>query len=313
MSVPGSIVSEYQNMSTERRQIAVEYHLQLAAQKGSEIESTLRRFVADQAQTAAETLKAQQQANQLHQAGLESMAEAQDEMQNGIWRICEHLETLAEGLDEGFESVTSSLTDIQFSIQSLTQVMWENHLGLQKIAKLLESPYETKMRELRAEAEKWLLRGARTSGEDQTENWRDSLRLFESVIENPVGMQDCTVWFHIGYLKWKLQGEPGDIEKALQRSQRLSADEANLLGWHLKSLRHLAQVQYEMGHPNQALATIQKALKASNEDGWITFDAARYANRIGEKTLAQQYLSTAVDQQPLTYISMLCEPDLKDL
>jgi len=203
-------------------------------------------------------------------------------------------------------------------LTQIGQLMWESHQQLRQIADVLQRPFETKLKELRGESEKWLRQGARRDGEDRIEDWKDAMRLFELVVENPIGKQDFTAWFHLGFLKWKLEGNYVEAEAAFGRAQRLSAVDADApnkrqVEWHITSLRHQALMQQKQNKNEVALVTIQKALQIKKKDAWLTFEAARYAAACGLASDAGQLLEQALDLEPLVYVQMLADPKLCSL
>ncbi|MBB5037783.1 methyl-accepting chemotaxis protein [Prosthecobacter dejongeii] len=317
MSTPSSIRYEIENKTKELRQIDLEYHMQLAASNSGEIADSMRHLIKSQAAQASEMLRVNQ--NQLSTSI--KMVEMMEMENDALGDIAAGLDTLSYHFSEANETlgeISEKLSEIGQTLTQMGQLMWENHQQLRLIVDALQRPYETKLKELRREGEKWLRQGARRGGEDRIEDWKDAMRLFELVVENPIGKQDFTAWFHLGFLKWKLQSNYVEAEAAFGRAQRLSAVDADVsntrqVEWHIISLRHQALMQQEQNKNEVALATIQKALQIKKNDAWLTFEAARYAAGCGLASDAGQFLEQALDLEPLVYVQMLADPQLCSL
>lgn len=317
MGTPLSIRYEIENRTKELRQIDLEYHMQLAASNSGELVDSMRDLLKSQAAQASEIL----QVNEDQSRTSERIAEMTERQNETLGDIAEGLHTLGYEFAEANEKlgvISEELGEIGQTLTQIGRLMWESHQQLRLISDVLQRPFETKLKELRNEGEKWLRQGARRGGEDRLEDWKDSMKLFEFVVENPIGKQDFTAWFHIGFLKWKLDGNYAEAEAAFGRAQRLSALDANApntrqVEWHITSLRHQALMQQEQNKNEAALATIQKALQIKNKDAWLFFEAARYSSACGLASDSSRLLEQALDLEPLVYVQMLADPKLCSL
>ena len=205
-------------------------------------------------------------------------------------------DTVAEGLQ-------SSLAE---HLDRIARILLREQKLLKAISHDLRDVYEGTALGQRIEAEKWLMSGMRRTGRDREEDFRDSLQLLRSAVEDRSGMRDYAAWFQIGWLLWKLDEGLAAAEDAFHRAQRLSASNGDL--YFVKSLRYLAYTQYLQGRPDEAYETIQKALSVS-ADHDTRFDAARYAAARGNTRKCLDYLELCIRERPTTVIAMFAEND----
>lgn len=196
---------------------------------------------------------------------------------------------------------------LEDALSRISQQIMDQQETLDEIVALLKHPYQTRVRELRIEGQKWLFHGMQRRERDRHEDWKDAMRLLKTVTDNPVGMQDYVVWFQTGWLLWKHQRDVIAAEEAFYRAQRLSTDSRDL--YHHLSLRHLAHMQYlqgDNGHPGkllEAYRTIHQALEVSSDYNTM-YDAARLSARSKHEDEAVEFLEKCIDIHPHTVISM---------
>lgn len=201
------------------------------------------------------------------------------------------------------EGLQSSLAE---HLERIARLLIREQKILKAISQDLREVYDGTALSQRIEAEKWLMSGMRRTGRDQEEDFRDSLQLLRSAVDDRSGMRDYAAWFQIGWLNWKLNEGLASAEDAFHRAQRLSASSGDL--YFVKSLRYLAYTQYLQGRPDEAYETIQKALSVT-ADHDTRFDAARYAAARGNMRKCLDYLELCIRERPTTVIAMFAESD----
>lgn len=258
---------------------------------------------------------------------LETISRHQDETRESI-------SNFSQAVSNGFKRIELGLMDLGSCLWQLYDISLEisreislvnknlehisNQLALQQqtleeISLLLQHPYKAKALELRQEGEKWLTNGMNKSGCEREEDWEDAIRLLSLASENPIGMQDYAVWFQLGWLWWKSNSDLDKAKDAFYRAQRLSSPNQNL--FHIKSLRHLAHLQYLTGNFKQAYQTIKQAfkvIKSRNEDiilHNVMYDCSRLAAKIGNEEESMNLLERCIEIRPETYLSMFSEDD----
>jgi tetratricopeptide (TPR) repeat protein len=177
---------------------------------------------------------------------------------------------------------------------------------LRQIAGNLRDAYEAPFLGMRNEAEKWLVSGMKRAGRDRDEDFNDALRLLRASIDSPFGNGDYVAWFQLGWLLWQHERNVVDAEDAFYKAQRLSAATNDL--YYLKSLRHLAYMQYLRGNYTAAYDTVHKALDI-NPDHETRIEAARYAAMLGGNAESIRLLEQCIRERPTTIISMFAEGD----
>lgn len=177
---------------------------------------------------------------------------------------------------------------------------------LRQIAANLRDAYEAPFLGMRNEAEKWLVSGMKRAGRDRDEDFNDALRLLRASIDSPFGNGDYVAWFQLGWLLWQHGQNIVDAEDAFYKAQRLSAGTSDL--YYLKSLRHLAYMQYLRGNISNAYDTVHKALDIS-PDHETRMEAARYAAMLGGNAEAIRLLEQCIRERPTSIISMFAEGD----
>ena len=265
------------------RAINCEYHLEMIAENSKQLMDYHRASLRLQWESAADNLRAHQETNR-------------------------YLSSIEAGIDRLNDTVTEGFDAVTDGLERISKQMMQQQRILNDIAEILRRPYEAKVLELRREAHKWLTSGMKTTGRDRDESWKDATRLLHTVIENPIGMQDYVVWFQHGWLLWKHKKNVPEAEEAFYRAQRLSAASRDL--YHLKSLRHLAYMQYLQDKHTDAYATIQKALNVSRNHATV-YDAARYAAKTGREQESLSLLDECIELEPTTIITMFSEVDFQ--
>jgi tetratricopeptide (TPR) repeat protein len=294
---------DYYLKNNESRQIDIDYHVAMLATNSKEVVKISSQLFKAQAAQAAISLK-----------GFESLYLQNRDTNKSLEYVNRGLEQIGLGLT----NIKGSIDQVEASIEQLSSrlesgfrdiafLLIEQREQLYNIAKILGSPYEQKVLELRNEAERWLLAGMNEIGQERDENFDDALRLFECCLENPIGMQDYVVWFQIGWLKWKHKQDLKSSEAAFYRSQRLS--KLNKDVYHLKGLRHLAAIQYLQKRYEEAYKSIIKAVLLFPNDHDTMFDAARYAAKTGREEESLEYLNKCIDQCASTSMTMFAEKD----
>ena len=295
------------------RRIELEYAQELTAHNSELIKRSLRELTSLQAAAAEANIRAmgeiasRQDQSNTHLAGIEdSLCALNDEVtliRSGIDDVNLNLHEIEGSVRAGFQVVEDLLDRI---VQRLT----EHSQQLAEIGEILRRPYETQARELREQAQKWLQAGLNTTGDDRRDNWSDALSLFETILQNPVGKQDYVVWFQIGYLRWQHLKDVASAEAALNTARRLSAPQPDL--YHLKSLRHLAYMQYLQGNFEKAYDSIGPAV-AFSRDHETLYDSARYAAKTNRRAEALQRLDECINLEPPTIDLMFAEEDFASL
>lgn len=272
------------------REIDHAYHVAMIAESSQQLVAYHKDSLRLQLASAATTLHAQQATNRYL---------------SGIEQSCHEM---VEGIDQLNDTVSEGFAAVEEGLERISQQIMQMQRSLERIAQILSRPYETQAKELHDRAYKRLKLGAGTTGPDRIEHWKDATRLLESVIKNPIGMEDYQVWFHIGWLRWKHEKKIPEAEKAFDRARLLSVEDRNL--FHVESLHHLAEMQYLQGKFGNAYATIQKALEISREHG-ILYDAARYAAKAGRQKESLDLLDECINLRPTTILTMFSEADFQ--
>lgn len=207
-------------------------------------------------------------------------------------RLSENIITTLEG---GFFQVASEL-------MTQTNIMNE-------INNSIKTPYKTQFIELLNEAEKSMKKVLNANNErERAADLKDSLNLFQVVVENPVGHQNYIAWFNLGYLNWKFLNEYKIAEEAFFNAARYSAESKNL--FYYMSIRHQAYMHYFLGNNVESYNLINKILE-KNDDFNIIYDGARYASLVGEKEIAEKLLCECIRRRPHTIFQMFFEKDFK--
>jgi tetratricopeptide (TPR) repeat protein len=206
--------------------------------------------------------------------------------------VLSELQGLHATVAEGFERVANELI--------------AQRKVLETIADTLKKPYETKARELRNEADKWLKQGMKRKGQDRVEDYKDALRLLQTCTENPIGMEDYVVWFQIGWLHWKHLEDVGAAERAFYRSARLAESSGDL--YYVNALRHQAYMLSSLGRDEDAYERCLRASRTTRQHAKL-FDLARYAKKTGRTEEAAALLDEALVLHPPLIVAMYGESD----
>jgi len=289
----------------KQRQIDIDYHSAVAARNTEEIVNINSQLLKLQVAKAAVSVKA-----------LERQHFEQVRANDTLETVKHSLESISAGF-EGVEDSINNLTDMLSSMRSvisegfeqIAELLINQQQQLSNIANTLRSPYETQLLELRKEADRWLKNGMRETGRDQDESFKDAMRLLQVCLDNPIGMQDYVTWFQMGWLSWKYKKDISEAEDFFYRAQRLSKPTGNL--YYLKSVRHLAHMQYLQNKFEDACRTINKVLEVGHYDHDLLLEAARYSARTGRKQEAIEYLDKCVELQPITSIVIFGEEDFR--
>jgi tetratricopeptide (TPR) repeat protein len=286
-----------------------------------DIETTYQRQIASNAaqfqyfSTQSLRLQGQAAAANLIAAGM--MLRAQEKTNRLLESVRRGINELNAGLDElnATSRATLAAVDAQTDVLRDGLATISGHLAAQgltlaSIDQSLRSPYAREAGELRDEATKWLRVGMGRVGNEQREDFQDALRLFGEVVVNPIGNQDCVVWFHIGWLRWKHLNDFGEAEAAFRRAARLSS--ANGGPYHLLSVRHLAHMQYLQGRREEAYQTIVPVIEKSLDHD-TPFDAARYAAITGRLRESLGLLEATIRRMPMVITTMFADADFKEI
>lgn len=287
----------------EGRQIDIDYHISMLATNSTEVIKINSQLFKAQAAQAAITLKGFESLYLQNQETNISL----DNINRGLEKIDLNLINIGENIHRVETAIEQLSSEVENGFRLVANILIEQREQLSYIAKILGSPYEQRVLELRNEAERWLLAGMKSIGRERNESFDDAMRLFESCIENPIGMQDYVVWFQIGWLNWKYKKNLESAENAFYRAQRLSKINVDI--YHLKSLRHLALMQYLQNKFEEAYQSIIKAASLFPDDHDTLFDVARYAARTGREEEALECLGKCVDLCAATSLTMFAEKD----
>lgn len=294
---------DYYLKNDESRQIDIDYHVAMLATNSREVVKINSQLFKVQAAQAAITLKGFESLYLQNKETNKSL----DNVNRGLEKINLNLANIGESINRIETSIEQISLELENGFRVVASILIEQRELLKTIARQLGSPYEQKVLELRNEADRWLLAGMNEIGRERDENFDDALRLFECCLENPIGMQDYVVWFQIGWLNWKHKKDLKSSENAFYRSQRLSKINKDI--YHLKSLRHLAIIQYLQNKFEEAYQSIIIAVSLFPNDHDTLFDAARYAAKTGREEESLEYLSKCIDQCASTSITMFAEKD----
>lgn len=293
------------------QEIERNYYLEIMAKDSREIKEVAWQALSLQAHAA--------------QANLETLRNIEEGQKQVSLNTAEIAQSISRVVDqfERFNTSIDTLTDISLmvndSLNRITEQLQLQQVILQEIEETLKKPYETKVLELRRQAEKWLRAGMSTNGRERNDYWEDSLRLIAETLNNPIGAQDYVTWFQKGWLEWKHKHNLNQALDSFYQAQRYAAPEKNL--YYIKSLRHFAYMNYLLSNYSDAYSIIEKAVSAINStDKYsyyspvrhrILYDAARYAWITNHKDIAINYLSKCIDLDPITIIEMYAEEDFK--
>jgi tetratricopeptide (TPR) repeat protein len=297
--------------SEYRRQIDLEYHVEVIAENTKQLKDCQVSLLKSQASAAANNLAALHdlaQGQEITNAYLGSMAQDVNMMMRGVERLGQGLDQLNTTAEKTLNAIHSLSQTLDEKLNHISQQMFQQQKTLSDIAEILRRPYEAKALELRREADKWLVNGMKATGRDREEDWNDAMRLLRLSVDNPIGMQDYVAWFQIGWLLWKHTQNFAEAEEAFYRSSRLSTQNHDL--YFVKSLRHLAYMQYFQQKYTDAYSTIQKALSVS-DDYDILYDMARYAAKTGQEKKTLELLDKCIDLRPTTIVTMFAEEDFQ--
>lgn len=312
---------EYVGNDPELRQVDIDYHVSMIARNSEQLvqfqadrlklqaaqaAATVRGLELQAAQTAA-TVRGISEISRHQETTNILLANSIEELrivERGIDELNVSMNNLTETVSLGFASLQS---EIRQSFEGIVEQMLRQQKQLCEIANILRQPYETQVLEVRKEADKWLTVGMQETGQDRNESFQDALELLQECVKNPIGKQDYVAWFQIGWLGWKYQNNLADAEEAFDRARRLSKPEGNL--YYLKSLRHLAYMQYLQHRYEDAYRTLKDGLNSYDHDA--LFDLARYAAKLGKEEEALNLLDCCIDLRPTTFYTMFAEADFQ--
>lgn len=282
----------------EIRQIDIDYHTELSAKNTQEIVDINSKLLHLQLARSYANLEQQEKTNN-----------SLNEIKETINNVSEGIESLNKNIDNLTDEIASIKMKLEKGFQLILEEIRKQQKQLEEIKNILSKPYETSQLELRKNANYWLFYGMRDSGEDQSKYFSDAMKLLNQCLKNPVGEQDYVVWFQKGWLLWKYMNNIKEAEKSFSEARRLSKPKRDL--YYLKSVRHLAYMQYLNGDLNTAYKTIKQIVDISeiNNDHDTLFDAARYAVRNGYKEEALKYLDQCINLRPETSVTMFAEED----
>jgi tetratricopeptide (TPR) repeat protein len=313
MAVPLSrILFDASNTPEARRYRAIEshYHMEMVAGK-NELVNLHAASLCLQAKTAGLTLRAMGEIadrEDVTNDHLAALVEGMDSLGSGM-------ERMGEGLDDLKATVSATLDALQDQTEALREGlglmadrMLAQHRALLDIAWTLRRPYETRMLELREQADKWLTNGMSNTGRERDDDYNDAMQLLQEVIKNPIGNQDYVTWFQIGWLLWQHSAKLPEAEQAFYRASRLSAPHTNQ--YHGLSVRHFAYMQDLQGRHEEAFQTMQKIVDVASDPDAL-YDTARYAAKTGRKREALTLLEQCIKLVPTTIITMFAEEDFK--
>jgi len=203
------------------RQIERDYHLRTTAENTDQLKAFQAEALRVQIGIAAQNVRlAEFVDDNLRWTGssLSGMQEYMGTLLDGMDRANDALNSLNETTGHILDAVVDLSDLLGDALSRISQQIMDQQQTLDEIAALLKRPYQTRVRELRIEAQKWLFRGMQRKERDRHEDWKDAMRLLKTVTDNPVGMQDYVVWFQTGWLLWKQQKDVIAAEEAFYRS-----------------------------------------------------------------------------------------------
>jgi tetratricopeptide (TPR) repeat protein len=204
------------------------------------------------------------------------------------------------------EQMTGVLTVLVDLFERIAKQHLKDQKTLRQIASALRESYEAPFLGMRNEAEKWLISGMKRAGRDRDEDFNDAIRLLRASLDSPFGTGDYVAWFQLGWLLWQHEHNLAGAEDAFYKAQRLTSAQADL--YYIKSVRHLAYIQYLRGNYAVAYENIQKVL-AIHPDHESRFECARYAAMLARESETIQLLEQCIRERPTTIIAMFAESD----
>lgn len=294
--------------SNELREIDHHYHVECIANSVQDVVTLQRDMLRLNAAHALEHVRTMHhQSRQLDQIAL-GLADGFRDVVAGLDAVSSEVAGVRHAVTDLQDTLESGLANLQVAIeQGLAWVAEEviaNRHVLEQVSETLRAPLETKARELLAEGETWLHRGMARTGRDRKEDYDDAFRLLAGAAENPIGAQNCVVWFQLGWLQWRHKKDLALAEDAFYRSQRLS-DESG--AYYVRGVRHWAYMLYLRGDAEGAYQASRKML-ASNEVDAL-YDCARYAARTGRASEARALLVRCLRERPDLSINVFAEED----
>lgn len=277
------------------RRIESEYHLAIVAENSEQI----RQFQADALDLQAAQLR---MAAEQHREVSHLLAQLSFDL-DGIHST---LGWIVDGLADVEEAIHLQSKLLLHCFEQEAKLLVELQHSLQKVIQQQAARYRTDALEVRNEALAWLTAGLKTTGRERDDSLDDALRLFRITAENPIGGQDCIVWFNIGWLLWKHRKDIAGAEEAFFRAARLSA--LHNADCRRSSLRHLAEMQYLQQKYQEAYETSGRARDYS-PDHDVRYDLARYASAAGRREEALQLVETCIVERPASAYSVFTEPD----
>ncbi|HEX2999840.1 MAG TPA: adenylate/guanylate cyclase domain-containing protein, partial [Armatimonadota bacterium] len=117
---------------------------------------------------------------------------------------------------------------------------------LLEIPERLRNSLERSSRELLTQATERLAQGIIATGTERASCYQAAMSALQQGLQNRATRRDYIVWFQIGWLEWKANGNLAAAEEAFARSVRLGS--VNRDGYYRESLRHLAYLHYLCGN-----------------------------------------------------------------
>ena len=198
MSAPFFDVLSIQARDRDLRRIDTEYYIERLSKSHEQSVALEATSLGLQMEMASAQIEAWEQEAERGERTNELLGE----IRGSLTELVTGVEEMTSSMKRGFESVNVTLWQgfavVSKAVEKVVEQLEEQNRTLRIIAETLARPYETKARELREEADRWLTQGMNNTAREQQEDWTDALRLFELTAENPIGNQDYVVWFHLG-------------------------------------------------------------------------------------------------------------------
>jgi len=310
MSAPLSTLLVYGSPRHNLRNIDNWYHLESTAESSAEIVECQRVALRNQTESASEAME---RFNDLVRAQ-ELTNDQLDCLNTNIEGVNDRLDELRDVTESGFkatsEAINNNTSALNRGFAITAEILMGVQVTLREISHTLQRPYETKVLELRNQAESRLRLGLRNNGRDRDEDLRDAMALFREVTNNAVGNQDYVTWFNIGYILWKQHEEYAEAEQAFYRAARLSAHLKD--AYYLRSVWHQSHMQYLQGKAIDAAQTLSK-IAPHTEEAAILFDMARYEAKLAHPDIAIEWLNQSIEKNPLNIVVMAGELDFSTM
>jgi tetratricopeptide (TPR) repeat protein len=284
-------------LSTPQQMREINHHYQV---------SVIASDTHDIARCQAGILRMQASHAQALQAGFSDLTQGQSVTNELLGDIRLDLGQLQDGMSDVLCEITNLNETLQSGLSHISQQLQDIRIELNSIQDTLAHPYETEALELREKAFRWLSIGLGRSGPTRFADLTDATRLYDLVLENPIGMQDYSAWFQRGYLYWKHDRDIKAARQAFERAARLSSVDND--AYWVQSIRHLAEMHYLSGDYREAYITLS-GVTGKLCDHMVMYDQARYSARLDQSEEAIHLLRKCISENPLAYIAMQAEED----